>query len=167
MRNGLNKTDVDNILNSLPAGVSRSEKAAFTKLECNGNRIYVGRATICRDVHLAGFGKGMPGTVAPKTHNGTVQAWLDMDSPDALQNLRQFIDMLPTLGAFKPTKSFTPRKTEIIIEEKQTATTAPLSKLSKEEKAKRRALIAEVAKQRGATISAETESLLADVTEEQ
>ena len=149
----------------LPEGVSIEDKAAWVKIEGphgnDGPRMYVAKQVRVREVHLSAFGKGFVGTIPPKDLNGRVQAYLDLEDPNALSHFRMLLEMLPTLP-----KTEKPARAKIAPLKKREETASsrlskgtvdnshlPKADNSEEAKAKRLALIAKVAKEKGVEVS--------------
>lgn len=83
-------------------GLKIEYKKAWIQIAArNGNRLYIARTPLVRDICLAGFGKEMPGTIPPPRHNGTVEAHLDMT--DEAKALEVFTSLVNDLASLAPT----------------------------------------------------------------
>lgn len=97
-RPGLARSLFDALIAARPEGIAVEEKAAWTKLQGpSGQRIYVARTEIVRQVDLSGFGRGFVGTLPLKAPNGQVQAHLDLSHPQALEHFAMLLETLARL----------------------------------------------------------------------
>lgn len=69
-------------------------KVTSTKSGC---KVYIQLRDDVREVHLSGFGEGLPGTVPPPRKNGKVLAHLDMNGSDPYAALAAVFDTLAGL----------------------------------------------------------------------
>lgn len=162
MRTGIKFEAIEAVLNARPSTVKFEDKKNWLKFEGpSGLRLYVAKQKLVRQIDLSGFGKGLPGTIAPTKHNGSVEAHLDLASEDALINLALILEMMGT-GEVKPTekpKAMRPASSPKTPDAKLSS----LSDLAEAEKEARLQLILKVAKEKGAPISKETEDQLLSV----
>lgn len=88
-----------------PGKLAREDKTGWIKVTSNAskNRVYIQNRDDVREVHLSGWGKDYPGTVAPPKANGKVQAHIDMDG-DALATLEAALTELANQVATEPAK---------------------------------------------------------------
>jgi hypothetical protein len=92
MRAGIDFKSVMEAVSRRPEGIEVEEKSAWVKISApNGNKIYVSKRGIVRQIDLSGWGEGLPGTVPPQRDNGRVTAQLDLDKPDAVQRFEELL----------------------------------------------------------------------------
>lgn len=81
--------------------LSVEEKTGWTKVtsKASGNKVYIQNREDVREVHLSGFGAGLPGTVPPPRKNGKVEAHLDLAADDPYANLAAVLSALASQQA--------------------------------------------------------------------
>jgi len=99
------RTDVmavlENVMATNPGKLTYDDKSGWIKVtnESSKCHVYIQRRDDVREVHLSGWGKGFEGTVEPPKANGKVEAWLDMSSPDAINNVEAVFSALASQEA--------------------------------------------------------------------
>ena len=166
--NGIAQELVLEKLKSLPAGVRQEDKAAWIKVYGphgdQGPRIYIAKQVRVRQIDLSDFGKGWVGTLPLKAPNGRVQAHLDMEDPLALWHLEELLKLLPSLPRVEKARVAPMGRTAKSPKNPPTASSRlqkgivdnshlPAKDNSEEAKAKRKALIEKVAREKGVAIS--------------
>lgn len=161
MRPGIVMDSIISVLSARPANVKLEEKKAWIKLEGpTGLRMYVAKQKIVRQIDLAGFGCGWDGTVPPPKHNGAVEACIDLANPNALTVLAEILCVM-SAGEVKPTEKPKAARPGKVVS--TSSKPARLSDLAEVEKEARMQLIARVAKEKGVSISKDTEAQLLSV----
>lgn len=95
---------LENVAAANPGKLTYEDKSGWTKVtnESSKGRVYIQLRDDVREVHLSGWGKGFEGTVEPPKANGKVEAWLDLSSPDAINNLETILNALARQEAPAP-----------------------------------------------------------------
>ncbi|MFA6159155.1 MAG: hypothetical protein WC763_06050 [Candidatus Paceibacterota bacterium] len=96
---------LDRVQAAYPDALLVEDKSGFKKITsvASGNKVYVQLRDDVREVHLSGWGDGLPGTIPPPKKNGKVFAWLDMNGDDPYAALEALLEALATQAA--PTKA--------------------------------------------------------------
>lgn len=142
------------------AGLKVEDKAGWIKVEGpGGHRMYVAKQKEVRRVDLSGFAKGWAvpglGILPPKEPNGRVYGRVDLEHPQALLHFEMLGMAMLTWPAPAPEerRGVGRKAAPKAAAEPKRAEALPLGQLSDDEKAKRKALIARVAKEKGVTVS--------------
>lgn len=89
---------LDNVRAAHPDLLEVEEKTGWTKVTGreSGLKVYIQLREEVREIHLSGFGAGLPGTKEPPKKNGKVLAWIDMEGDDPASALEAALTTVAT-----------------------------------------------------------------------
>jgi len=177
MRNGIEFSKIWSVITDAPLsvieesavppqckvpGVKIEYKKAWIQLMAkNGNRMYIAKTKMVRQIDLSGFGAGLVGTEKLRAPNGMVQAHLDLSDDRALFHLFALMEAMGSMETAEKKKASpmaSSSKLKFAKEAKPPvdAKTSPLASLDAAAATERLHRLIAISKLRGAEVSETT-----------